>query len=100
MDSITITGWAAAALSTASFAPQAWRIIQTRDTKAISLSTYLLTVSAFALWTSFGWLRQEWPLVVANAICLALSSFILLMKCLPQKTKDVVADAIDPINHA
>jgi MtN3 and saliva related transmembrane protein len=98
MDIVTITGWAAAALSTASFAPQAWRIIHTRDTKAISLGAYLLTVGGFALWTLFGWLRQEWPLIAPNAICLTLSSFILLMKCLSQGSKDIVADAIDPIN--
>ena len=36
MDIVTITGWAAAALSTASFAPQAWRIIHTRDTNCLS----------------------------------------------------------------
>ena len=100
MDVVTIFGWAAAVLSTVSFAPQAWRVIHTRDTKAISVGAYVCTVAAFALWTSFGWLRKEWPLIVPNAICLALSSFILLMKCLPQESKDSVADAIDPINDA
>ncbi len=97
MDIVSATGWMAATLSTASFAPQAWRVIRTRDTKAISRSMYILTVAAFALWTLFGWLKQEWPLIVPNAICLALSSFILVMKCLPAKSKDAVAEAIDPV---
>ena len=51
---ITIIGWLAAFASTASFAPQAWRIIRTRDVQGISLAMYALTVSAFALWLAYG----------------------------------------------
>lgn len=96
MDGVAVVGWMAAALSTASFAPQAWRIIRTRDTEAISRSMYSLTVMAFALWACFGWMKQELALIVPNTICLVLSSFILLMKILPKKSKDAVANAVDP----
>jgi uncharacterized protein with PQ loop repeat len=53
---------AAAFASTASFAPQAVRIIRTRKTKDISLWMYVLTVSAFGLWSAFGILTRQWPL--------------------------------------
>lgn len=89
-------GSAAAACSTASFAPQAWKIIRTRDTSAISAKTYVLTVAAFLLWTSYGWLRRDWALILPNAICLVLAAFILTMKHLPQHRKDAVADTLDP----
>jgi MtN3 and saliva related transmembrane protein len=93
---VAAVGYAAACCSTASFAPQAWKIIKSRETKDLSAGMYGLTVSGFALWTVFGALGMQWPLIMANFICLLLSAFILVMKLLPQPKKDAVADTIDP----
>jgi MtN3 and saliva related transmembrane protein len=90
----TIIGFAAAAASTASFAPQAWKIIRTRDTTAISSGMYILTVAAFALWTAYGLGLRQWPLVASNSICLALAAFILLMKFLPRRKKEKIAKGL------
>ncbi len=78
---------AAAVCSTVSFAPQAVKIIRTHNTKDISFWMYVLTVAAFALWTSYGAMTGQWALVASNSICLALSSFILVMKILPDRKK-------------
>ena len=96
MDLATFIGAAAALTSTLSFAPQAWRIIATRETGAISFSAYSLTVVAFSLWTTYGVLKMDWPLIVPNAICLVMAAFILMMKALPQRKMEKVADAVDP----
>jgi MtN3 and saliva related transmembrane protein len=96
VDLVTLIGSLAALCSTTSFAPQAWRIIKTRDTSAISSRMYLITVVGFGLWLAYGLMKGEWPLIVTNAICLGLSAFILCMKLLPQPKKDAVADALDP----
>jgi MtN3 and saliva related transmembrane protein len=96
LELVTIIGSLAALCSTTSFAPQAWRIIKTRDTSAISSRMYVITVVGFALWLTYGLMKWEWPLIVTNAICLALSAFILVMKLLPQRKKDEVASALDP----
>jgi MtN3 and saliva related transmembrane protein len=96
VETSTLIGAGAAIASTTSFAPQAWKIIKTRETKDISTGMYGLTVTGFALWLSYGLLLLQWPLIVTNGICLVLSAFIFLMKILPQKSKDVVADTIDP----
>jgi MtN3 and saliva related transmembrane protein len=77
-----------------SFAPQAWKIIQSRETKDISVGMYLLTVSAFALWLGYGVLQHQWPLVVSNGVCFVLSAFILVMTLLPQRQKDKVAETL------
>lgn len=53
-DTLAMVGGAAALASTISFAPQAWKIIRTRDTKAISAGMYAITVTGFALWTIYG----------------------------------------------
>ena len=95
MPLVTIIGAIAALCSTISFAPQAWKIIQTRETKDISLGMYLFTVTGFAAWLSYGVMLKQWPLIASNGVCLALSAFILTMKILPQREKDEVADAIE-----
>ena len=63
-----------------SFVPQVWKVVKTGDTAAISSRMYALTVTGFALWTAFGILRGEWPIILTNVICFCLSSFILIKK--------------------
>lgn len=96
MQLVTIIGSLAAIASTVSFTPQAWKIIRTRDTDAISAGMYALTVTGFALWTAYGVMLGQWPLIVTNSICLLLSAFILTMKLLPRRERDKVADVLDP----
>lgn len=96
MNLVSILGTAAAIASTVSFAPQAVKIIRTRETKDISLGMYAITVIGFALWCAYGVLLRQWPLIASNTICLALSGFILMMKLLPRRAKNKVADAVTP----
>ncbi len=96
MEPATVFGWLATLCSTISFVPQAWKIIKTRETKDISRGMYMITVAGFACWTTYGVLLGQWPIIVTNSICLALSAFILVMKLLPQREKEAVAGALDP----
>ena len=97
MDSATLVGAAAAIASTVSFMPQAVKIIRTRDTRSISAGMYAITVTGFALWTSYGAMQGAWPLIASNGICLILSGFILAMKLMPQDKKEAIAAALEPI---
>ncbi len=90
-----VVGYGAALCSTSSFAPQAWKIIKSRQTKDISAGMYFLTVAGFAAWTVYGVALRQWPIVGSNSICLMLSAFILAMKLLPQKTKEAVANKVE-----
>ena len=100
MNPTTIVGVVAAFCSMASFVPQAWKIIRTRETGDISAGMFSLTVSAFALWCAYGALLGQWPLIVSNGVCLALAAFILTMTLLPRRKKEAVADAIETPVHA
>ena len=96
MPSITsLLGTAAAIASTISFTPQAWRIIRTSDTHAISMGMYVITVAGFALWTAYGIRLGQWPLIASNTICLLLSGFILVMKLLPRREKKAVSRKVE-----
>ena len=73
-------GYVAAFLTTCSFVPQAWLTLRTRDVSGISLGMYAVFTTGVALWLLYGWLTDAWPVVLANAVTLALASFILGMK--------------------
>lgn len=73
-------GYAAAVLTTASFVPQAWLTFKTRDVSGISLSMYSAFTLGIFLWLVYGLLLNAWPIVMANAITLALALAILVMK--------------------
>lgn len=75
-----IVGYCAAALTTASFVPQAWHTFKTRDVRGISVGMYSTFTVGVACWLAYGVLLDAWPIVIANCITLALSSAILLMK--------------------
>jgi MtN3 and saliva related transmembrane protein len=77
---IEMLGYLAAALTTLSFAPQAWLTFRTRDVSGISLGMYGAMVGGVALWLVYGVLIGSWPLVVANTVTLTLAGAILVMK--------------------
>jgi MtN3 and saliva related transmembrane protein len=80
MTLIDTLGYAAAALTTAAFMPQAWLTFRTRDVSGISLAMYSVFSLGIALWLAYGVLLQAWPIVVANGVTLALAAGILTMK--------------------
>lgn len=96
MDIALIVGYVASACSMTSFVPQAWKIIKTADTAAISTRMYAVTVVGFALWSVFGVMRMEWPIILTNVVCFCLSAFILVMKILPREKREKVAATMDP----
>ncbi len=75
-----LIGYIAASLTTLSFLPQAVHTFRTRDVSGISLGMYALFTVGVALWLVYGLLLAAWPLIVANAVTLALALAILVMK--------------------
>ena len=75
-----LIGFLAAVLTTSAFVPQVLQLLRTRDTRAISLWMYILFCSGLVLWGVYGVLLGSWPIIVANAVTLALGSVVLVLK--------------------
>jgi MtN3 and saliva related transmembrane protein len=75
-----LVGSLAAVLTTASFVPQVWHTYRSRDVRGISLGMYVAFAAGVFLWLLYGLMLGAWPIVVANAITLALALAILAMK--------------------
>jgi MtN3 and saliva related transmembrane protein len=80
MSATELIGFVAATLTTASFIPQAWLTFKTKDVSGISLGMYSVFTGGVAAWLLYGLMLGAWPVVVANAVTLALASGILIMK--------------------
>ena len=77
---VEAVGAGAAVASTSSFIPQLIKLLRERQAEAVSVRMYLLTVTAFALWLTYGLMLHSVPLAVSNAVSLALSAAILVLK--------------------
>jgi len=75
-----VVGYAAAGLTTLSFIPQAVHSWSTRDLSGISLSMYALFTLGVGLWMLYGIALGSWPIILANAITLALAGSVLVLK--------------------
>ena len=80
MDFSDFFGYAAAMLTTVSFFPQAVKSWKTRDLSGVSLAMYSLFTTGVAFWLIYGLLLRSWPIVIANAVTLALAGIVLSLK--------------------
>ncbi len=76
----SVVGTTAALLSITSFAPQILKIWKEKDASSVSLRTYIVTVTGFACWITYGILIRAWPVIASNIACLLMSGAVLAMK--------------------
>ena len=75
-----IIGFLAAILTTVAFFPQVIKVYKTQNTKSISLSMYIVFSIGILLWLVYGFYLNSLPMIIANAITLVSSIYILYMK--------------------
>lgn len=77
---IDLTGYLAAVLTTVSFVPQLVRVWRLRSARDISLTMFLVFSLGVFLWFLYGIAIHSIPVILANAVTLALSLTILVLK--------------------
>jgi MtN3 and saliva related transmembrane protein len=75
-----LIGYIAAFLTTLSFFPQALKTLRSRDTHSISLRMYLLFTTGVMLWSIYGWMVGDGPVLIANLITLVPAVIVLVLK--------------------
>lgn len=73
-------GYIAALLTTISFIPQALKVIKTRNTGSISLMMYLVLTVGLMLWITYGFIKDDPPIIIANSITVIFALLILYNK--------------------
>jgi MtN3 and saliva related transmembrane protein len=75
-----IVGIIAAICTTSGFIPQIIRGIRTKRLDDISPVMYILLIFGLALWLSYGIHIEDMIIIVANAVGLAFSVFIVFLR--------------------
>ena len=73
-------GFFAAFCTTIAFLPQAAKVWKTKSTKDISLYMFIIFTIGVLSWLIYGISISDLPIILANAITLILSLFILIYK--------------------
>ena len=73
-------GYVAGALTVSSFLPQVVRSWRTRQTRDLSLGMFALLTTASALWMTYGIVTMDIPIIITNALMVALNGAIAVAK--------------------
>ena len=73
-------GFFAAFCTTIAFLPQALKVWKTKSTKDISLYMFIIFTVGVLSWLIYGISISDLPIILANAVTLILSLFILIYK--------------------
>lgn len=77
---VTMIGLAAAICTTAANVPQLIKAWRTRDTDDLSLKMLVLLAVGLGLWVTYGLLKGDYVIILANSIGLALAIALVSLK--------------------
>jgi MtN3 and saliva related transmembrane protein len=77
---LDLLGYIAGVLTTFAYLPQVLKILRHKGTKDISLGMYVMLSTGIGCWMVFGIGLHSWPIILANAVTLALAGIILVAK--------------------
>lgn len=79
MNLTTLIGMTAAICTTVAFVPQAIKTIKSKHTKDLSRGMYTVLSIGVLLWTIYGILIRDLPVILANVVTLIFTSIILIL---------------------
>ncbi len=85
---VSLTGFAAGALCTFAYLPQALHSFRTRSVRDLSLLMLLSLNLGLLLWVCYGIMIRSLPIIIPNAVTLCLSTPLLVMKLLSRTKRD------------
>lgn len=76
MDWQELIGYLAGILTSIAVIPQIAKAWKTRQVEDISLITVGILICGLALWVTYGFITQAWPIVLTNGLSLLMNSFL------------------------
>ena len=83
-----VVGIAAGVLTSISMLPQLIKLIQERKADALSPVMLIILVSGLSLWTYYGILREDWPIIITNSFSLILNITLLTLRQIYKKRQE------------
>lgn len=76
---IDILGLAAGFCTTIAVIPQIIKALKTEEVDDVSPRMYKVLLTGLALWTVYGIIKTDWPIILANGIAFLLNSWMLFL---------------------
>lgn len=80
MNIVDIIGFAAAAMAAVIFLPQVIKTVKTKDTKGLSLSSFILISLSNSLWLTYGLLSSDTAIILSQVFLFPMGLTILIYK--------------------
>ncbi len=77
IDNIELIGLLAAALTTIAFIPQVFKVIKTKSSDGLSLTTYLIFIIGVGLWLIYGLIKSSISMIIGNGVTFILAFLII-----------------------
>lgn len=77
---IRYLGYLAGTLTVVSFLPQVLRAWKSRQTRDLSMGMYTILITASSLWTIYGIIIHDWPVIMTNVLMIASNLAIVTAK--------------------
>lgn len=84
---IKILGLLAGFLTTVSFLPQVIKSLKTRHMDDFNIWFLILMIVGLSLWTVYGFMIKQLPIIIANIATISLNLILLALKIKYQKQK-------------
>jgi MtN3 and saliva related transmembrane protein len=80
MSTIQWVGIAAGVLTSISMLPQLTKIIRKKKAEEVSIIMLLVLLSGLALWAVYGFMREDWPIIITNLFSFLLNCLVLFFR--------------------
>lgn len=80
MNGVDILGYSAGAITSLTFLPQVIKTWKEKSAKDISLMMFLIAALNEVMWVVYGILKNDWVIILTNAVVLVMSSTMIYFK--------------------
>ena len=75
-----IVGIAAGILTGTSMLPQLIKMFQEKKASQVSVFMLLILISGLSLWVWYGFLKNDWPIILTNIFSLAVNLIMIFLR--------------------
>ena len=80
MDKIQIIGIVGGILKDNSMLPQLIKVIKEKEAENVSLLMLIVLISGLSLWTVYGFMRDDWPIIATNLFSLLVNIVLTVFR--------------------
>lgn len=80
MEYTQILGIAAGILTATSLIPQIVKILKEKKADDVSPMMLAILMAGLGLWTAYGILKEDWPIIITNAFSFLLNGVVLVLR--------------------